>query len=161
LTENDEFKNYAKPCKVSDITFSRYTAGMRYGDHIDEPVNWSPRGPLRSDLSFTIFLSPPGEYEGGELIAKVLDDEVSVKYGAGDMVIYPSGLMHRVNEVTGGCRRVALGWVQSMVPRHDYREILHAIERVRNKVLATSGRNEDYNALSFAHANLMRLWSEV
>jgi len=78
---------------------------MEYGDHTDIAVNWAGQQFIRSDLSFTIFLLSPDEYEGGELIANVFGGEPAVKYDRGDMVIYPSVLTHRVGAVTSGCRR--------------------------------------------------------
>lgn len=161
LAQSEEFKSYAMPLKISDITFSRYTQGMSYGDHTDNAINWGPRQVIRSDMSFTIFLSPPDEYKGGELIANVLGDEVSVKYDRGDMVIYPSGLIHRVNEVSGGCRRVALGWLQSTIPQQDRREVLQAVLQVRNEVLVKSGRTKHFMMLDFVFTNLQRFWSRV
>lgn len=161
LAQSEEFKAYAMPLKISDITFSRYSQGMKYGEHTDNAINWGPRQVIRSDISFTIFLAPPDEYTGGELIDDVLGDEVSVKYDRGDMVIYPSGLIHRVNEVTGGCRRVALGWLQSTVPQQERREIIHAIYRVRNEILVESGRTKHFMLLDFAFSNLQRMWARV
>ena len=161
LAENPEFGAYAMPFKISPVTFSRYESGMKYGDHTDKPVNWSRHGVIRSDLSFTIFLSPPDEYEGGELVADVLGSEEQVKFDRGDMVIYPSGLRHRVNEVTGGCRRVALGWLQSTVRSQEQREVIQSIYNVMNDVLESSGRTEHFNQLAFAHANLLRMWTDV
>lgn len=161
LAESPEFRAYAMPFKISPITFSRYESGMKYGDHTDKAVNWGHHGVIRSDLSFTIFLSPPDEYEGGELVANVLGSEEQVKFDRGDMVIYPSGLRHRVNEVTGGCRRVALGWLQSTVRSQEQREVILAIYNVMNDVLESSGRTEHFNQLAFAHANLMRMWTSV
>ena len=161
LMSSEAFKEYAMPYKVSDITFSRYTKGMSYGDHTDNPVNWSPRQVIRSDLSFTIFLSERDEYEGGELVAAVLGEEVSVKYDRGDMVIYPSGTMHRVGEVTDGCRKVAIGWLQSLVRDQQHREIIHAIYKVRNDILVNEGRTDNFRSLDFACTNLQRLWAQV
>jgi PKHD-type hydroxylase len=161
LSESPEFKAYAMPFKVSSITFSRYQSGMKYGDHTDNPVNMSRRGVIRSDLSFTIFLSPPDEYDGGELVANVLGSEVPVKLDRGDMVIYPSGLMHRVNEVTRGCRKVAIGWLQSRIPSQEQREVVQAIDNVMHDMLNSSGRTGQFNQLSFAQSNLVRMWTKV
>jgi PKHD-type hydroxylase len=161
LLQNEEFKAYAMPLKVSGITFSRYSSGMKYGDHCDNALNIGPQQVIRSDLSFTIFLSSPDEYEGGELVTRILNDENFVKYDRGDMVLYPSGLPHRVEEVTSGCRRVAIGWLQSTIPQQEHREILHAIFKVRNEILTSSGRSEHFIQLDFALMNLLRIWSHV
>jgi len=161
LMKNEDFKAYAMPLKVSPVTFSRYMKGMKYGDHTDVALNWGQQQVIRNDMSFTIFLSRPEEYEGGELIANVLEDELSVKYDRGDMVLYPSGLIHRVNEVTSGCRRVVLGWLQSTIPDQGHREIIHAIYRVRNEILHSSGRTRHFMLLDFALTNLQRIWLRI
>jgi PKHD-type hydroxylase len=161
LTQSEEFKAYAMPLKVSDITFSRYESQMNYGDHTDNPVNWDHRQVIRSDLSFTIFLSSPDEYEGGELIASVFGSEISVKYDRGDMVIYPSGVLHRVNEITGGCRRAAVGWLQSTIRDQEQREVVRAIYQAKNEILKSSGRTPQYVKLAFAYTNLVRMWTLV
>lgn len=161
LMQSEEFKAYAFPLKVSGITFSRYMKGMKYGDHTDNALNWSPRQVIRSDLSFTIFLSSPDEYEGGELIAHVLGDELSVKFDRGDMVLYPSALVHRVNEVTSGCRSAAVGWLQSTIPQQQHRELVHAVYQVRNEILTSAGRTKQFMLLDFVCTNLQRMWSQV
>ncbi len=161
LSSNDEFKAYAYPLRVSSITFSRYEVGMQYGSHTDAPVNWSKHGAVRSDLSFTIFLSSPDEYDGGELVANVLDDEIKVKYELGDMVVYPSGLQHEVAEVTRGVRKAAVGWVQSSVPESDRREILRALDQVQRDIFAENGRCDRFNSVAYAYSNLVRMWSRV
>lgn len=161
LMRNEAFKSYAMPYRVSDLTFSRYEAGMHYGEHTDNAVNWMSQQVIRSDMSFTIFLSEPGEYEGGELIARILDEEVAVKGNRGDMVVYPSGLIHRVNEVTSGARRVALGWLQSTVPEQEKREILRAVFTTRNEILVAEGRSAHFQQLDFVFSNLQRMWTRV
>jgi len=161
LTKSEVFKAYAMPYKISNITFSRYTQGMHYGNHTDSALNWNPNHVIRSDLSFTIFLSSPDEYDGGELVVTLLGAEKSIKFDRGDMAIYPSGLTHRVNEVTGGCRRVAIGWLQSTIPQQERREIVHAIYGVRNEILSGQGRTDQFMQLDFAYSNLLRMWSRV
>lgn len=161
LMNSDAFKSYAFPYKVSDITFSRYLTGMGYGEHTDNAINWDPRQVIRSDMSFTIFLSSPADYAGGELIIKILGDEKQVRFDRGDMAIYPSGLVHRVNTVTSGCRNVAIGWLQSLIPEQERREILHAVYQVRNQILVDAGRTEHFMHLDFAYSNLQRMWTQV
>ena len=84
-----------------------------------------------------------------------------MKYDRGDMVLYSSGIPHRVSEVSKGCRRVVVGWLQSTVPEQERREILHAIASTRDAAFERDGRNEDFMRLDFAHSNLQRLWSRV
>ena len=161
LQQHEEFKMYALPLKITNITFARYTEGMSYGNHTDNALNWTPQQVIRSDLSFTIFLSDPDDYEGGELVANLHGEELAIKYGRGDMVIYPSGLPHHVNEVSSGVRQVAIGWAQSTILEQDHREILHAVYSTRNEILVREGRSEHFLRLDFAYSNLMRLWSRV
>ncbi|MEO8443577.1 MAG: Fe2+-dependent dioxygenase [Gammaproteobacteria bacterium] len=161
LMKYEQFKSYAFPYKVSGITFSRYTAGMKYGEHTDNAVNWEPRQVIRSDLSFTIFLSSPDDYAGGELVLRVLGHDLPVKFDKGDMAIYPSGLVHRVNEVTSGCRRAAVGWLQSLIPQQERREILQAVFGVRNEILQSAGRTDQFLRLDFALSNLQRMWTQT
>lgn len=161
LRQNREFVDYAMPFKITGILFNRYLKGMKYEDHNDNVVNWGPQLMIRNDLSFTIFLSSPNEYEGGELIVNVLGHEVSAKYDRGDMVIYPSGVIHRVNEVINGCRNAAIGMVQSTIPQQDRRELVHAVRQVRNDILDTAGRTKQFKLLEFVLTNLQRLWMQV
>jgi PKHD-type hydroxylase len=98
---------YALPYKIGPITFSRYHEGMKYNNHIDAAIMPMPGAFLRTDVSFTIFLSGPDEYEGGELVIISDSTENSFKGKAGTLVAYSSGLLHRVNEVRSGSREVA------------------------------------------------------
>jgi PKHD-type hydroxylase len=161
LRKNKEFIDYAMPIKISGILFNRYLKGMKYEDHNDNVVNLCPPQVLRNDMSFTLFLSSPDEYEGGELMISVLDNEMPAKYDRGDMVVYPSGLIHRVNEVMSGGRTAAVGMLQSSIPQQDRRELVNAVRQVRNDILETAGRTKNLKLMEFVLTNLQRMWIQL
>ena len=160
LYRSDRFRNAALPNKLGTPIFARYTPGMTYGWHVDDPV--MGQGPhYRTDVSFTIFLSEPGEYDGGELMIRTAFGEQKVKLKAGDGVIYSSGTLHQVAEVTRGVRLVAIGWVQSMVRDPAQREILFELSGARDKLLADAPAMPQTDAVDHAYINLVRMWSEI
>jgi len=154
------FQQVAMPAKVSTPLFARYTQGMSYGIHIDEPIMGD--GPFyRTDLSFTVFLTDPDEYEGGELTIQTPYSEQQTKLKAGDAMLYPSGSLHRVAEVTSGVRMVAVGWVQSMVRDPAQRELLYDLARAREKLVLNHPEEEETHLVDHALINLTRMWSDV
>ncbi len=160
LYRSDTFRNGVMPLKVSTPIFSRYTAGMRYGSHIDDPIMGA--GPhYRTDVSFTVFLSEPESYQGGELTVRTPFGEQQVKLSAGDAVVYPSGTLHHVAEVTAGERLVALGWIQSMVRDPAQRELLYQLNRARERLLADRPGAEETDWVDHTYINLVRMWSEL
>lgn len=156
LLANEVFRLAARPKRLSPLLFSRYTEGMHYGTHVDDAV----MNGLRSDLSFTVFLSDPGEYEGGELVLERTDAEQPVKLNAGDAVLYPSTTLHRVETVTRGTRLAAVGWLQSLVRRADERELLFDLDTARLALFRREGRTAEFELLSKCLSNLLRLWVE-
>ena len=161
LRRSGEFKDYVMPFKTTGILFNRYLKGGYYGNHNDNPVNYGPQLIIRADVSLTIFLSSPEEYEGGELILNVMGQEISAKYDRGDMVIYPSGYIHRVNEVKDGCRKAAVCFVQSCIPQQEQREILRRIRQVRSEILLSDGRSKQFEQIDYVFTNLQRMWLQV
>jgi PKHD-type hydroxylase len=101
----------ALPHRVAVPFYARYRPGERYGDHVDDPVMGPPGARYRSDVSITVFLNEPQEYEGGELTIRTVFGERQVKLPAGDAVLYPSSSLHRVAQVSSGERLVAVTWV--------------------------------------------------
>lgn len=150
------FTAYARPKDVTRILVSRYSTGMEYGLHVDDAL----MGGRRTDLSFTLFLSPPDSYEGGELIIEDWGGETAVKLGAGDAVIYPTGALHRVAPVTSGERLAVVGWIRSHIRRADQREILFDLELASQAVFEADGKSPVFDRLSKTTANLMRMWAE-
>lgn len=121
----------ARPRKVSRLLISRTAVGGGYGDHVDNALMGPEGGRLRSDLSFTLFLSEPEAYDGGGLTLEDSLEDRTVRLPAGDLILYPSGCPHRVETVTRGVRLVCVGWIESHVRDASAREILWDLERVR------------------------------
>lgn len=156
LAENALFQMAALPRTIAPILFSRYEPGMSYGSHVDNAFMGG--NSLRSDLSFTLFLSPPQSYEGGELVIETTQGEQAFKLEAGAMVIYPSSTLHRVETVTAGIRFAAVSWVQSWVRDPAERELLFDLDTARQAIFAKQGKSPEFDLLSKSHANLLRKW---
>ena len=150
------FAAYARPARWSKLMFNRYGPGQAYGNHVDDPMMGGEADRLRTDLSFTLFLSDPAAYEGGGLVVDGLDGEREARLSAGDMILYATGELHRVEPVTKGQRLACVGWIQSLIRRPDQREILFDLSRVR----AAMGAGEARLTLDKSIANLVRLWGE-
>lgn len=161
LAHNQTFNSAALPSRMADPIFARYRPGMRYGDHVDDPIMGKSGPRLRSDLSMTLFLSPPDTYHGGELAIRTSFGTQQVKLAAGDAVIYPSSSLHHVAEVTGGERLVALLWIQSYVRDPAKRELLFELNQAREHLLRNSPDEESTRLVDNSFANLVRMWSEV
>ncbi|MBJ7539584.1 Fe2+-dependent dioxygenase [Marinomonas transparens] len=131
LSETAKFVAAALPLKISPPMFNCYQNGGHYGWHVDNAIRIIPGTPvrLRTDLSATIFLNDPSEYEGGELCIKDTYGEHQVKLQAGDMVLYPSTSLHQVLPVTKGQRLASFLWIESMVRDHEQREILFDLDQ--------------------------------
>ncbi len=148
------------PSRVATPYYARYTAGMRYGDHVDDPVMGPPGGQYRSDVSTTLFLSGPDEYTGGELVIRTSYGDQRIKLDAGTAVTYPSASLHRVAEVIDGTRLVAVTWAQSMVRDADKRALLYQLYRARETLLRTRPEGEETTQVDHAYVNLVRMWAE-
>ncbi|MEM7794632.1 MAG: Fe2+-dependent dioxygenase [Cyanobacteria bacterium P01_C01_bin.118] len=156
LTRHPLFQVAVRPKQVHNLRFSRYGVGMSYGTHADNAM----MGGYRSDVSFTLFLSDPSDYQGGELVIEAADDEQAYKLSAGHAIVYPSSSLHRVNEVTEGERLVVVGWVQSLVRDPAQRELLFDIDTVRRSLFAQQGKTTEFDLLSKSVSNLLRRWAE-
>jgi PKHD-type hydroxylase len=141
--------------------YARYTAGMRYGDHVDDPIMGTDGQLYRSDVSITVFLNEPSAYDGGELAISTPFGEQLVKLPPGDAVMYPSSSRHRVAEVTRGERLVAVTWLQSLVRDPARRELLHELNTVRERLLAADAESEDAKLVNKSYVNLVRMWGDV
>lgn len=147
----------ARPKSWSRLMISRTQDDGAYGNHVDNAM----MGSLRTDLSFTLFLSDPASYDGGELVIDLPGGQQSAKPAAGDLVLYPSGAIHCVNPVTRGTRLAAIGWIESWVRNSAEREILFDLDNVR----ITLGRSleptaPELLALDKIASNLLRKWME-
>jgi PKHD-type hydroxylase len=157
------FFSAALPLKTVPPLFNRYEGGEHYGTHIDGAVRAVPGSShfIRTDLSSTLFLTEPAEYEGGELVVSDTYGEHTVKLPAGDLVLYTAGSLHRVNPVTRGCRTASFFWTQSMVPDERHREHLFRLDQTIQKVRAKHGESEETVALAGHYHNLLRMWSQI
>jgi PKHD-type hydroxylase len=148
---------YALPSRFSRPMFSRYRSGMRYGLHTDDALMGADRD-LRTDLAYTLFLSAPRDYDGGELVIHDASGERELKLDGGSVVVYPATELHRVSEVTRGERLAAVGWLQSHVRNVEQRSVLFELQSAR---AALSGRQYDtaVDCVARTHSNLLRIWA--
>lgn len=163
LDANQLFISAALPLKVVPPLFNRYAAGQSYGGHIDGAIRHVPGTPrrVRTDLSATIFLSSPDEYDGGDLVVENGSQPQRVKLPAGDMVLYSGSTVHRVEPVTRGTRIAAFFWVQSMVREDSRREVLFAIDNALQQLGHDVPGHRSLVEIAGAYHNLLRLWSET
>jgi PKHD-type hydroxylase len=161
LVQHPTYKAAALPYRVAVPYYARYAAGMGYGDHVDDPVMGPAGGRYRSDVSITVFLSGPEEYDGGELVVRTPFGPQSVKLPAGDAVLYPSSSLHHVAEVTRGQRLVAVTWLQSLVRDPQRRELLYELGLAREKLLREQPGAEASERVDRSYVNLVRMWADV
>jgi len=161
LANNTTFRDAVLPHQVAQPVFARYTTGMSYGDHIDDPVMGGAGTHFRTDVAVTVFLNEPDQYDGGELVINTAFGEQKVKLNAGDVVTYPASSIHRVNEVTRGERLVAVTWIQSMIRGSSKRELLYELSQARNNLMKDNPDSSTTKQVDHAYVNLIRMWSEV
>lgn len=164
LLRDPIFQMAVRPRYLRPILFNRHDPGMTYGPHVDDPVMTSgSRAPthIRTDVSFTLFLSDPATYQGGELVIGWGGVEQPYKLPAGALIAYPSSTLHRVARVTEGVRLAAVGWVQSEVRDPEQRAILFDLDLARRNLFKQDGKNDTFDVLSKIHANLLRMWVEL
>jgi PKHD-type hydroxylase len=156
LAGNAAFASAARPKAISPLILSRYRVGQTYGLHVDDAMMQG----LRTDLSFTLFLAPPDTYAGGELMVEDAYETRAIKLAAGDMILYPSGTLHRVAPVTSGARIAVVGWVQSLIRDFGQREILFDLDRAVETAHAEGGKSALFDTLAKTRSNLIRMWAE-
>ena len=156
LGRSQIFQEAAFPKSVMPPTYNRYDVGMEYGFHVDAPfVN---AGRLRADLSFTLFLTPAAEYDGGELVMVNGDLETRVRGEAGDLLLYPTTVLHRVTPVTRGSRWAAVSWVQSHVQDAAARQILADLNETKAYFDRVAPTDPASLHLRNGLYNLIRMW---
>jgi len=163
LDSNQLFISAALPLKIVPPLFNRYAGGQHYGGHVDgavRPVLGTPHR-VRTDLSATIFLSPPEEYDGGELVIEDTSGSHRIKLSAGDMVLYSGTSVHRVEPVTRGTRLASFFWIQSMVREEAMREILFAIDNALQRLGRDVPGHQSLVEIAGAYHNLLRLWADT
>lgn len=151
----------ALPMKIAAPYYAKYSQGMAYGNHVDDPVMGPVGQRYRSDLSITVFLNEPEDYEGGELTIQTSFGDQTIKLKAGDAVMYPSSSTHRVAEVTNGERIVAVTWLQSMVREPAKRELLYSLHQAREALLKSQPEAVSTEQVSNSYVNLVRMWSDT
>ena len=158
LQRSEEARNFVFPRRVAVPTLLRYEVGMTYGDHVDAAFLPVGPQPLRSDVSCTIFIANPADYEGGELIIHLGSEVSRIKGAAGSAVFYPSTRVHQVTPVTSGVRLVLITFIESQIPDEMQRELLYTLGEVR----ALEGLKMEWSnrtQLEGVIANLARMWS--
>jgi PKHD-type hydroxylase len=158
IGRNEEVKNFTFPKRIASPMLSRYEIGMTYGAHADAAYLPLPNGPMRSDVSATLFIGEPTDCEGGELVIHLGSETIKVKGDAGSMILYPSTTLHEVAPVTSGNRLSMFTFMESYIPNQIHRELLYSV----NEVAALEGFNmkwENRMRLQFVSASLHRLWS--
>lgn len=163
LSRNMLFSSAALPARIFPPLFNRYESRQGFGNHVDNAIRQSSGSGfrVRTDISATLFLSAPDEYEGGELVIDDTYGAHSVKLPAGHLVLYPASSLHRVEPVTRGARTASFFWIQSLVREDAQRSLLFdmdmAIVRLRRQV----GDDEAVLALTGVYHNLLRRWATV
>jgi PKHD-type hydroxylase len=163
LATHPLYVSAALPLRHMPPLFNRYEGGEHYGLHIDGSVRSVPGTSLqmRTDLSCTLFLSEPQDYEGGELVIVDTYGTHDVKLPAGDLVLYPSTSQHRVQPVTSGARVASFFWVQSLVRDDWRRHMLFDLDQNIQALREQVGDNEAVVGLTGHYHNLVRQWAEV
>ena len=164
LSQSPAFTSAALPLHILPPFFNRYEQGETFGFHVDNAIRWKPDSQqrIRTDLSCTLFLSEPDEYDGGELVIEDTYGYHEVKLPAGDLVLYPSTSVHEVTPVQKGCRIASFFWLQSMIRDDSNRHILfnldQSIQRLR---LQLGDQHEEVVKLTSLYHNLLRKWAEI
>ena len=162
LQRNPLFFAATLPVKILPPRFNRYQGGGTYGFHVDGAVMANGTDShLRSDISCTLFLTPPEDYDGGELVISDTYGEHEVKLPAGDLIVYPSSSLHQVTPVTRGARMAAFFWVQSMVADETQRRLLWEMDTSIQRLRQTAADQEALLRLTGVYHNLLRRWAVV
>ncbi len=153
---NEVFRLAVRPKALSPLLFSRYEKGMHYGSHVDDAL----MDGMRTDVAFTLFLSDPKSYDGGELVIESAAGEDAFKLDAGSLVAYPATSLHHVADVTRGARLAAVGWARSFIRDPARRELLFDLDTARRQMFARDGKSAEFDLVSKSLANLLRMWVE-
>jgi len=163
LERSPRFVSAALPLKVFPPLFNRYSGGQSFGLHVDNAVRMI-RGTshrVRTDLSATLFLTDPSEYDGGELVVEDTYGAHAVKLPAGHMVLYPASSLHKVNAVTRGTRTASFFWIQSMVREDAQRALLFDMDCAIQRLAHEAPDHPSALQLTGVYHNLLRMWAEA
>lgn len=164
LSQTPLFLSAALPLRILPPMFNRYETGETFGVHVDNAIRSNPFNgePLRTDLSMTLFLSEPEDYDGGELIIEDHYGPQMVKLPAGHMVLYPSTSLHEVRPVTRGARVSSFFWLQSMVRSDTQRSLLFDLDQTIQDLADQLGADDaQVRRLTGIYHNMIRQWTEV
>ena len=163
LERNPLFISAVLPNVVYPLMFNRYSEGMTFGAHVDGSVRISPRDgrKIRTDVSATLFLTNPEDYDGGELQVQDTYGHHSVKLAAGEMVVYPATSLHNVTPITRGVRTSCFFWVQSLVRDDQQRALLYEMDGAIQRLNQTNADETARRSLIGCYHNLVRIWSET
>jgi PKHD-type hydroxylase len=163
LERHPLFISAVLPNAVYPPMFNRYSEGMTFGAHVDGSVRLHPHDgrKIRTDVSATLFLTNPDEYDGGELVIDDTFGRHAVKLLAGDMVVYPATSLHQVTPITRGTRTSCVLWVQSLVRDDTQRALLHEMDGAIQRLNQTNADETARRSLIGCYHNLVRQWSET
>jgi len=163
LQSNAMFMSAALPLRVFPPLFNRYKGGQSFGTHVDNAIRQVAGTPhrIRTDLSATLFLTDPGDYEGGELIVEDTYGVQTIKLPAGHLVLYPGTSLHHVRPVTRGARVSSFFWIQSMVRDDGRRTMLFDMDMAIQRIAQESPSHPSVVQLTGVYHNLMRQWAEL
>jgi PKHD-type hydroxylase len=156
IFSNALFQSAAQPSALARLMLNRYGEGMEYGAHVDAPFIDG----VRTDLSFTLFLSDPGAYDGGALVIDSAGSEDIIKPPAGTMVLYPSTFLHRVERVSRGARLAAVGWLKSRIRSAEHRAMAFEIERLGADLGAIGAPDDVRDRLQNLRNNFLRAFAD-
>jgi len=163
LERNPLFMGAALPLRVFPPLFNRYEGGQSFGTHVDNSIRQisGTAHRIRTDLSATLFLTPPEEYDGGELIVEETYGTQSVKLPSGHLVLYPGTSLHHVRPVTRGARISSFFWIQSMIRDDGQRTLLFDLDMAIQRIAGDAPDHPSAVQLTGVYHNLIRMWAEL
>ena len=163
LAQSPLFMSAALPLKIFPPLFNCYQGGQSFGIHVDNAIRQVPGTPVkvRTDLSMTLFLAEPDEYDGGELVIEDTYGAQRIKLPAGDMVLYPSTSLHKVTPVTRGRRLASFFWLQSMVASDEKRTLLFDMDMAIQRLRSQLADSAEIVQLTGVYHNLLRQWAQT
>lgn len=163
LERHPLFMRAALPAQVFPPLFNRYEGGQAFGTHVDNAIRQvtGTTHRVRTDLSATLFFSPPDSYEGGELVVEDTYGTHQVKLPPGDLILYPSTSLHHVRPVTRGARICSFFWIQSMIREDSQRTLLFDLDVATQRLVSEAPDHPSAVQLTGVYHNLLRMWAEV
>ncbi len=160
LNRQPEYQSYARPMRIA-VNINRYETGMSFDIHNDAGlVSYKDMPPMRTDFSLTLFLSAPDTYDGGELVMVTPYGEVPIKLPAGDAILYPSNMLHRVEKITRGVRIGVFCWIQSRIRDEQERLLVYQLNTLLLELMADGAKTSYVHKVGNTYNNLLRMWAE-